>query len=53
MVEEKSEHIEFDEGAFLDAIPRPPAKQGPQCLRCMVDMKFVVIVRDDGSQFKY
>ena len=50
---EKSEHIEFDVDPFLDSIPRTKVKQEPQCLRCLVDMKFGVIVHQDGSQFKY
>ena len=50
---ERSEHIEFDVDAFLDSIPKPPLKQEPECPRCLVDMKFGVIVHEDGSQFKY
>ena len=50
---ETSEQIEFDVNAFLDSIPRPPTKQGPQCPRCLVDMTFGVIRHEDGTVFDY
>ena len=50
---ERSEHIEFDMDAFLDSIPKPLSKYEPQCPCCLVDMKFGVIVLQDGSDFQY
>ena len=49
----------FDPDEFLASIPKPEKKQSKikvvkrQCPRCMVDLKFGVTKRKDGTNFKY
>ena len=50
---------DFDPDEFLKAIPKPVKEQAKlkiqkrQCPRCLVDMKFGVVQRKDGTKFKY